>query len=220
MIMRLPKDKWIKDGGKTGFTLIEIMVSVTVFMVVMTASLGALLAVSDANKKAAAMRSAMDNLSFALDSMTRRIRTGAEYMCIENPNSSRVDVVSGGSHTLAPNSCPSPSQDTALAFKPADNIKASVSGSSGSGGAIQPVVYWLNAAGAITASEDGGLIFTELTSSDLEITSLRFIVVNAEGTGDEQPYVLLNIRGMVPTSVAGTEVPFDLQTTVTQRVRN
>lgn len=64
-----------------GFTLIEMIVSVSIFTVVMFVAVGALLAITDANRKANAIRTTMDNLNFAVGSMARDIRTGTDYGC-------------------------------------------------------------------------------------------------------------------------------------------
>lgn len=64
-----------------GFTLIEMIVSLGVFSVVALASVGALLMLIGANQRLQGEQSVMTNLSFALDSMTREIRTGTHYFC-------------------------------------------------------------------------------------------------------------------------------------------
>ena len=69
-----------------GFTLIEMIVAVSLFTVVVFVSVGALLAVADANRKANALRTVMDNLSFSLESMNRSIRTGTDYECDGSSN--------------------------------------------------------------------------------------------------------------------------------------
>ncbi len=64
-----------------GFTLIELLVSVAIFSIVMVMALGALLALSSADRRAETLKSGIDNLTFALDSMSRAIRTGSNYRC-------------------------------------------------------------------------------------------------------------------------------------------
>lgn len=64
-----------------GFTLIEMIVSLGVFAVVITMSVGSLLALIYGNQKLQGEQSIMSNISFALDSMTREIRTGYFYAC-------------------------------------------------------------------------------------------------------------------------------------------
>ena len=59
-----------------GFTLIEMLVSVALFTVVLTVTLGAILTIVDANRKARSLMSVMGNLNFAVDSITRSVKTG------------------------------------------------------------------------------------------------------------------------------------------------
>jgi prepilin-type N-terminal cleavage/methylation domain-containing protein len=64
-----------------GFTLIEMMVAVSIFIVVLTVSAGALLSIINANRKSQTLRTVMDNLNFAIEEMVRDIRRGTEYSC-------------------------------------------------------------------------------------------------------------------------------------------
>src|SRR3989344_6877449 len=64
-----------------GFTLIEIMVSVSVFAVVVIIAVGALISINDANRKVQSMRALMYNLNFALENISRTLRTGSSYHC-------------------------------------------------------------------------------------------------------------------------------------------
>ena len=56
-----------------GFTLIELMVSVTIFIIVMVIALGSLLSISEAERKAEQLKTVMNNLNFGLESMARAI---------------------------------------------------------------------------------------------------------------------------------------------------
>lgn len=64
-----------------GFTLIEIMVAIGLFAIVMMIASGAYLIMINANRNAQAVTTGINNLSFALESMTRTIRTGTNYKC-------------------------------------------------------------------------------------------------------------------------------------------
>ncbi len=64
-----------------GFSLVELMVSLTVFSIVVVVALGTLLVLIDVNAKAQALFSSTTNLSFALDAMSREVRTGYDYYC-------------------------------------------------------------------------------------------------------------------------------------------
>jgi len=67
--------------NKKGFTLIEVIISLSIFIIVMTISAGAILSIVDSNRKARAIKSGMDNLGFALESFSRNARVGSGYSC-------------------------------------------------------------------------------------------------------------------------------------------
>ena len=67
--------------SQSGFTLIEMIVSLAVFSVVVTISVGALLILIASNRQLQEEQSVLSNLAFAMDSMTRDIRTGSQYYC-------------------------------------------------------------------------------------------------------------------------------------------
>lgn len=64
-----------------GFTLIEIIVSVGLFSLVMLVVTSAYLSIITIDKEARATNELVANLSFALDSMSRAVRTGTDYNC-------------------------------------------------------------------------------------------------------------------------------------------
>jgi len=79
-----------------GFSLVEILVSLAIFSTVMVTAAGALLTTIDANHKAQAVQLAVNNLSFALESMSRPIREGNTYHCgTDTPLTSPADCSSG-----------------------------------------------------------------------------------------------------------------------------
>lgn len=70
-----------KMNTKTGFTLIEMLVSLGLFAVVVTIGMGTLITLTDANAKSQSVQIAADNLAFALDAISRQMRTGYDYYC-------------------------------------------------------------------------------------------------------------------------------------------
>lgn len=74
-----------------GYTLVELIVAMGLFALVMLLASGAYLMMIGANRQAQAISTGIDNLSFALESMTRSIRTGTSYDC--------------GTLTASPNDC-------------------------------------------------------------------------------------------------------------------
>jgi prepilin-type N-terminal cleavage/methylation domain-containing protein len=71
----------INRTDRGGFSLIELMVSLTIFSIVMTISISTLLVIIDANAKSQALYDTMTNVSFAVDSITRNLRTGHTFYC-------------------------------------------------------------------------------------------------------------------------------------------
>ena len=57
-----------------GFTLMEVMVAVSIFAIVVTVGIGSLLTINSTYKKSQADRQAIDGLTFTLESMSRRLR--------------------------------------------------------------------------------------------------------------------------------------------------
>ena len=206
----------IKQRNKTsqaGFTLVEMMVAVSLFAVVMTISVGALLALVDANRKAQALQSVMNNLNVALDGMVRNIRMGAIYHCDDENEinktilSTRADCVSGGALLSF----------EAFGGSQADNT--------------DQWVYWFED-GRIWKSEDARDTTLPITAPEVEIDSFRVFVTGSEGTlnddGDtNQPKVVFSIQGTAGAegsafSVVGTaktiRTTFNIQAVASQRL--
>lgn len=66
---------------KRGFSLVELIVAVGIFALVMVLASGSYLMMIGITEQAQAITSGVDNLSFALETMTRTIRTGINYSC-------------------------------------------------------------------------------------------------------------------------------------------
>lgn len=64
---------------KTGFTLVEIMVAVSIFSIVTVIVVGALITAIAINNKAQAIKLAMDNLNYALDSISVKMKRGYNF---------------------------------------------------------------------------------------------------------------------------------------------
>lgn len=67
--------------SKYGFTLVELIVAIGLFTVIMTLVSGAYFIIIDVNRRMQATTSGINDLSFALETMTRTIRTGTSYGC-------------------------------------------------------------------------------------------------------------------------------------------
>ncbi len=72
---------FVNKKSLAGFTLIEIMVAVSIFSIVAVIAVGALLTANTVNQKAQATKLIMDNLNFAMDSMVFKMRKSGAYYC-------------------------------------------------------------------------------------------------------------------------------------------
>ena len=107
-----------KQENSRAFTLVEIVVSLAIFSVVSVVALGALVKIVSANKKAQTLQSAISNLNYALESMSREMRTGNIYSCNPNlVNGIKGDNTGGGGGAaVSSNGCDLGNSDT-VAFK-------------------------------------------------------------------------------------------------------
>lgn len=96
-----------------GFTLIEIMVAVSIFAIVSLISISALLTANNLNRKAQAIKLVMDNLNFALASMTLKMKQGGSYSCYNIPDEG------GDSQYPSTESQDCPDGNNAIAFRQA-----------------------------------------------------------------------------------------------------
>lgn len=154
-----------KKNYSKGFTLIEMMTSLTIFAVIMTISMGAILGVFDANRKSESLKTVLDNMNFAVETMNREMRFGSKYHC-------------GATGTItSPQDCSA--ADTYVSFLSSD---------------AKQTVYKLNGT-AIQKSTDGGVSFIDVTAPEISITGLSFYVKGSGTGDGFQPRILLRVSG-------------------------
>ncbi len=175
-----------------GFTLVEMIVATALFSVVMLVSVSALLSLVNANRKAQALQSVMNNLNITLDSMVRSARMGSDYSC-------------GGVTYTAPSNCPS--GESLLAFKPFGSIATT-----------PPVIYRLNSA-RIEKSVTGTLSgMVPITAPEVTIDSLMFYVVGTAKNDTTQPKIVIVVKGSAGAPGSTARTTFHIQSTAVQRV--
>lgn len=183
-----------KSGNRSksaAFTLIEIMTALSIFLVVMTISMGAILGVFDANNKSQSIKAVMNNLSLGLEAMSREMRFGSNYHCCTG-NSCSQDMT-------APRNCPS-GGDT-VSFLSNENVQ---------------ITYRFNNS-ALEKSVSGGS-YERVTGTETIIEDLKFYVLGtgAVPSNTQQPSVLVNIQGY--SGRDETRADFSLQTLISQRL--
>lgn len=196
-------------AGMGGFTLIEVLVSVGLFVIVMMISLTVILSVVDGNKKSQAINSVVDNLNSSIDSMVRDLKTGTNYQCL---TASDMPV----NKALANGSIGCGVMSTA---KTGINFISTITGTERS------VRYEYNgpigaAPGYISKKvcNPGCGAPIAITSPEINITDMR-MYVKSPGPKVGQPGIFIIISGTAKLN-ATTVSDFHLQTYVSQRVLN
>jgi prepilin-type N-terminal cleavage/methylation domain-containing protein len=204
-------------SSQKGFTLIEMIVSLALFTVVAVIAVGALLKLMDTERKSVTLKTSIDNMSFALESMSREMRVGRNYYCIPN-DLSNIPIPT---HLIAGNSnlCPTGLTNSwIVAFtstKPCLNdlnnsvvyayrFKAGITGTNGTLEKAQQVPD--------CSVPVGEANFQEVISDDIDITDSQ---VDIQLVG--RPKLFFYFKGF--TGVKSKEKSsFSLQTSVSQRI--
>lgn len=201
---------------KKGFTLVEMLVAVALFAVVMTVSVGALLSLVDANRKAQAIQSVMSNLNIALDGMVRQIRMGSHYHCGTASQSSNLAVLATSANCT--------SGGTLVSFEPFGGDPDTSS---------DQWAFWVSDNRLYRRSNAGvGSVAVPITAPEVRIDSFSVYVTGAESTlrsnpsDTQQPKVVIVIKGTAGAQGLGGAVPgrerietnFTIQATASQRL--
>ncbi len=187
--------------NKQGFTLVEIMVSVAIFAIVVTAGMGALTSMLHAHRASQAEKKAADNLSYLLENMTREIRLGDHYFA--GLDGYQDSLMSGSTAAFSKNGSAHRTDGAFIGFNASDHRGY--------------IVYYL---------KDGEFrkrffkpnetVDESLTDkSQVIIQEARVSVMNAETVGDgKQPLVWIQLKAASPDNLGNERI---IQTLVSQR---
>lgn len=187
------------DVRRRGFTLVELIVSLGLFTVVLFIANSAFIKVIDLNRKARATQVAIENVSLAVEDMSRRLRTGDTYYC--DDNGSQFTNASLTYATLTAKNCNFPSFDVAsILFRSPDGN----------------LVGYQRDGGRILRRINGN--YGYITSPEVSITRLAFLVTGTDlpPLSDSSPRVQILIQGVAGIK-QGLQSNFDLYTMVAQR---
>lgn len=179
------------------FTLIELMVTIALFSIVMTIVGAAYINLINLEHQARATNDLSDNLSFAVDTMSRAMRTGTLYQCGNGGGNGAQDCVSGNSE---------------------------INFTDQNGNIITYILTNTNQVGECinlpgnSCSSDRA---TAVTDPRITITNLMFYVTGSQSystSGDRrQPQIIMDIDGTVPVDPTHPAVNFSIQTSATER---
>lgn len=200
----------------SGFTLIELIISVGLFAVAVTISVGSLLVLVAQSQQGQADQNTMTNISFALDSMTREIRTGYDYYCAPINNSDIATAFFNQEVLASVNDCPDgypggSDRHTGISF-----IEGGESITGGTG--YERIAYWfdLRDTERTIYRRVGNGAAERILSSDIEIVDAEFMVDGTNPNDAAQPTVTIYLEARDVSESTGNTVKF--QTTITQRI--
>lgn len=198
--------------------MVEMMVAIAIFSIVMVTAMSALLNVINANNKARAVKTAINNISFALEGISKDVRMGTDYACGQNGAEPNGDCAGGGN---------------VIRYR-------SIRSDKGADGLYRYAYYKIDSAdgkikeclskGTVICSSSGP--FQPITSHEVTIaTSSKFYVlgrncsVNSglvcsapDPTKKTQPRMILVISGEAGVKEK-IKTTFDLQTSISERTR-
>lgn len=217
-IKQLPKIKNINQRLSAGFTILETMIAISLFVSVVMVGMTALLNVNVVNQKSQGMRSIMDNLSFIMEDMSRNIRTGYHYRCYDSTlvwNQSFAQTA--GLNT--PRSC---AGGGVLVFEEARG-HTPTSTVPDTNATDQWIYQVVSSDGGVTyninKSIDGGSSWVQLNPTEVVLSSVSgFSVLGAEPPSGNTQQPLVTIRLIGTITIKNVVTPFNLQTSVSQRL--
>lgn len=194
---------FIKNITKnSGFTLVELMVATTLFTIVMLMGVGSLILSSNSAKSSQKLRIAVDNVNFAMESMTRELRMGTNYYCGSdmNPSANRDCSFSGeAGHIITFKPQQIGSAPTRVGYFRDERI---ING-------VRTGTYTLK------RCEETSNNCADIVSSDVNVQTLDFYVTGSMLDDKIQPSVNILMSGVV--KIKGVLTPFTLQSVASQR---
>lgn len=182
----------------SGFTLIELLVSTSIFVMIMLSAMGSLFVLLNAAKNSRALRFSIDNVNFAMESMSRSIRMGTNYLC---QSEGYVPLVGNLEET---SNCPDGGK--VIAFIPQGVTDSRI----GYIWKTRDSDHDTHTVERCTA--DGGCV--EIVSSNVDVEKLNFFV-NGAREEEKQASVYIIMKGTV--MVKDVPVPFSIQTLASMR---
>ncbi len=224
--------KHIQVEIKKGFTLVEMLVVLGLFSFIMTLSTGVLYSTQAINVKMQESQSVLNNVSVSLETITRDIRYGSKFYCLDTLPLNRSIWADYVLYVQNRRNCSYGTEGMnhggkVLIFKAVDAVNVN-----------DRVAYYASttSTGNVILKEEytnGVRSIYQVTANDVKISSLVFYVSGASstvltkdtlnidipGSNDYiQPLISLIISGeTIPLSDGSTTTPFIVQTSISSR---
>ncbi len=188
-----------KHTTEKGFTILEVMIAMTIFTVVVTIGIGSVLTAINQHYSTQNTRTVMDSLNYSMEDMARNIRLGFNIRCGASP---LVD----SSGMVVPLSCPLASDaHNIVTFNAQDGSVLSYAISTPSSGVSQILKQKGSSAVEIVTPPEVKMDFADS----------GFTVRGAEPGDGAQPSVIIRLSGTI--TYKGIDSKFAIETAVTPR---
>ena len=187
----------LESKKKSGFTLIELMITISVFSLVMMSAVDVMVTVFRAQAKATAVKDVLDNARFPLELMTRELRTGTDFEFPAAP----LGCPSGGLYLVSHNQ--GSSQARYYYRKDMGGYYAIMR--------VAPASLFINC----PADEQ------QFTAEEVDIDQVSVILHGKIlGSTDGQPRITISMTLHSRDARYGSDTKMTLQTTIAQRFRD
>ena len=210
--MRTAYQKIHRSSLNAGFSLLEMLVALTVFTIAIFISTGMLLTLSQAQEHATAFQNLQDNMRFALDSMGKSILVGKNYRCFaaplaDPPGFAITDANANGDLDgleIADN-CNFGSGVSTFAYQSFPTPTYPLG---------RLIVYQMSGNKIMRSVNNGN--FVAVTDPLFEVDRLLFYATGPAANDQYQPKVTILIHAFLPVR-QGSPIDLNLETTVSQR---
>lgn len=191
---------------KCGFSLVEMLVAIGIFMSIMTIAISSLTSIVGANKKSQVIKSTVENVVFAIEYVSRTMRTGTNYRCLSDDLSG--NCVGNGGNAVS----------FVIAVGPGYFINIIYKFDKVTGELIRIVND------PIKGKSEAKLISTD---SNVNIDNMTFYVLGSGAINERNPNIALRTQPRVIVTASGSirvkgsneSNLFNLQTSISQRSR-
>ncbi|MEK7465168.1 MAG: type II secretion system protein [Patescibacteria group bacterium] len=181
---------------KNGFTIVELLVALSVFVAVLGLVTGGFMQSIRTQRSVAAMIAVNNNMSLVLEQIAREIRAGRNFC-----------------HTVDPNALPHPTCTTRFPAIGDDNIEFQRM----RGNELVTVAYRYNIASTSIERKEGGGEFKAITAPNVNVQHFDFSMQDQRAPAFELPWRVTIRMTVSPINITSPTMVENIQTTVSAR---